>query len=375
MRILYITDALAIWGGLERILVDKANYLAEHYGYQVSIITSEQGSRPVPYALSPKVAHIDLGVNFYQKYRHKGLVRLFAGIKKHDEYRYGLMKQISEFRPDVIVVMRIDLLGDVIKVKRNTPLIFESHSSCNIYIFEDFKLHNRLQYLRFVKKACETDVVVALTKGDASDWENKGCHVACIPNLVNLNTLRVYSRQDSKSAIYVGRFAKQKDLDSLIQIWAIVNEKHPDWTLNLYGEGDGESSLQKTVSEKKINIIIHRPTSQIHNRYIESSFLLMTSIFEPFGLVLPEAMSCGLPVVAFDCPYGPAEIITDGKDGFLIKKRDINEFALRVSQLIEDCNLRVKMGKEAIKTAQRFHKNLIMPKWKSLFEEISKVSK
>jgi glycosyltransferase involved in cell wall biosynthesis len=145
--------------------------------------------------------------------------------------------------------------------------------------------------------------------------------------------------------------------------------------LNLYGEGDGESSLQKTVSEKKINIIIHRPTSQIHNRYIESSFLLMTSIFEPFGLVLPEAMSCGLPVVAFDCPYGPAEIITDGKDGFLIKKRDINEFALRVSQLIEDCNLRVKMGKEAIKTAQRFHKDLIMPKWKSLFEEISKVSK
>jgi glycosyltransferase involved in cell wall biosynthesis len=63
------------------------------------------------------------------------------------------------------------------------------------------------------------------------------------------------------------------------------------------------------------------------------------------------------------------------KDGFLIKKRDINEFALRVSQLIEDCNLRVKMGKEAIKTAQRFHKDLIMPKWKSLFEEISKVSK
>ena len=98
--------------------------------------------------------------------------------------------------------------------------------------------------------------------------------------------------------------------------------------------------------------------------------LLLTSLFEPFGLVLPEAMSCGLPVVSFDCPYGPADIITDGVDGFLIKNRDVQAFADRVCQLIEDKELRVRMGQAAIKSSQRYRADVIMPKWKELFERL-----
>ena len=103
---------------------------------------------------------------------------------------------------------------------------------------------------------------------------------------------------------------------------------------------------------------------------IRSSMLLLTSVYEPFGLVMPEAMSCGLPVVAFDCPYGPADIITDGVDGFLVKNRDINEFADRVCQLIENKELRMRMGQATIKSAQRYRADLIMPKWKDLFEQL-----
>jgi glycosyltransferase involved in cell wall biosynthesis len=105
-------------------------------------------------------------------------------------------------------------------------------------------------------------------------------------------------------------------------------------------------------------------------KYIGSSILLLTSLFEPFGLVLPEAMSCGLPVVSFDCPYGPADIITDGVDGFLIKNRDVQAFADRVCQLIEDKELRVRMGQAAIKSSQRYRADVIMPKWKELFESL-----
>ena len=119
------------------------------------------------------------------------------------------------------------------------------------------------------------------------------------------------------------------------------------------------------------NIHIHEPESTILKRYCESSILLLTSIYEPFGLVLPEAMSCGLPVVAFDCPYGPAEIITDGVDGFLVKGRDVNEFANRVCQLIEDPNLRIQMGRAAIKSSQRFRADLIMPQWQNLFSDLT----
>jgi glycosyltransferase involved in cell wall biosynthesis len=121
----------------------------------------------------------------------------------------------------------------------------------------------------------------------------------------------------------------------------------------------------------KINIHVHQPESSIFQRYIESSMLLLTSLYEPFGLVLPEAMSCGLPVVAFDCPYGPADIITDGVDGFLIKNRDVDAFADRVCQLIESEDLRRRMGKQGVVSSQRYRADRIMPMWDHLFQELT----
>ena len=98
--------------------------------------------------------------------------------------------------------------------------------------------------------------------------------------------------------------------------------------------------------------------------------LLLTSRYEPFGLVLPEAMSCGLPVVSFDCDYGPREIITDGIDGYLVPLANVDLFAERICQLIENPDLRQKMGKAGVLSSQRFSPEKIMPQWKSLFERI-----
>ena len=119
------------------------------------------------------------------------------------------------------------------------------------------------------------------------------------------------------------------------------------------------------------NVIRHQPTTSIDEEYLKSSMLLMTSRFEPFGLVLPEAMSCGLPVVAFNCPYGPADIISDGEDGFLIKKRDINDYVEKVCLLIENKDMRVKMGKAGILSSQRYKASNIMPLWIQLFSQLS----
>ena len=98
--------------------------------------------------------------------------------------------------------------------------------------------------------------------------------------------------------------------------------------------------------------------------------LLLTSIYEPFGLVMPEAMSYGLPVVAFDCPYGPSDIITDGVDGFLVKDRSIEDFANKVCRLIEDEDLRRRMGVAGAKSSLRYSAENIMPLWRNLFESI-----
>ena len=125
------------------------------------------------------------------------------------------------------------------------------------------------------------------------------------------------------------------------------------------------------IEKMKEDIHVYEPSADIMNKYKENSILLLTSLYEPFGLVLPEAMSCGLPVIAFDCPYGPSDIITDGVDGFLIKNRDIEMFADKVCQLIENEELRRRMGKNGIISSQRYRADVIMPKWISLFEELT----
>ena len=160
--------------------------------------------------------------------------------------------------------------------------------------------------------------------------------------------------------MFVGRFTEQKDIDSLLKIWSLVHARHPDWTLEVYGDGD--------ISAPGVQV--HKPVSQMMTCYMESSMLVLTSRYEPFGLVLPEAMSCGLPVVAFDCPYGPGEIITDGVDGFLIKNRDVKAFADRVCQLIEHPELRTRMGQAGIRSSQRYRADVIMPRWKVFFERV-----
>ena len=116
--------------------------------------------------------------------------------------------------------------------------------------------------------------------------------------------------------------------------------------------------------------MIHPAVPDILDKFMESSMLLMTSLYEPFGLVLVEAMSCGIPVIAFDCPYGPSDIIHNGKDGYLVENGNIEAFAERVCHLIENEDLRLKMGQLGILSAQNYRADKIMYKWKQLFEEL-----
>lgn len=203
-------------------------------------------------------------------------------------------------------------------------------------------------------------MVVTLTQGDALEWKKITNKVVVIPNVVHLNQTGKYTNYSSRSIIYVGRDNEQKDLDSLMRIWELVYHKHPEYLLHVYGD----------TSRNTEGVVVHKPTCRMNDVYMNAAALLLTSRYEPFGLVLLEAMSYGVPVVAFDCPYGPSEIITDGVDGFVIKNRNLIEYANRVCQLIEDENLCVEIGKAGIQSSQRYHFELIMPQWTKLFEII-----
>lgn len=371
MRILYVNDAWAIWGGLERVLIEKMNYLADNEGFEIFTITYNQGTHPLPYPLSPKIVHRDLNVHLHHQYRYHGFKKYYYKYRLRKLLIKRLQSEIEVIKPDVIVCPRIELIGCVLKAKGDIVLIYESHCSCK-WISYGYKGLSwpikRYCYIRQVKKV---QMVVALTEGDAIEWRKLTPNVCVIPNVVHLNESDTCSDCTAKHVIFVGRFSKQKDVGSLLAIWTLVHHRHPDWILHIYGGyGDEQDDFLTKISKMDANIRVHEPTSNLIEKYKENSILLMTSCYEPFGLVLPESMSCGLPVVAFDCPYGPADIISDGLDGFLIKNRSINDFADKVCLLIDNKEMRVRMGQNGINTSKRYEADRIMPLWKDLFERI-----
>lgn len=345
-------------GGIERVLVDKMNYLVNH-GHKVYMITSDQGQHSVPYQLDEQVHLLDLQIRFHSQYRFSGWQRLIEGRKLNRLYYLRLKEKLEEICPNIIVCTTSQDVRGLLRIKGNIPLVVESHvnfshpDSCHHQILT---LYNNY----WIRKA---DVVVTLTQGDAKNWSRVSRNVHVIPNIVHLNDTGRYCDCSNKRAVFVGRLVEQKGIPDLIKVWRIVNYRFPDWELDVYGNGEMDSLPE-------IKLFVHPPTENIMEEYINSSMLLMTSVYEPFGLVLPEAMSCGLPVVAFDCPYGPADIITHKSNGFLVSDRDINLYADYVCMLMESPGLRLKMGAVGIKTAQQYHANNIMSQWQRLFSDL-----
>ena len=372
MRILYVTDALAIWGGLERVLVEKANYLATNDRYGMFMLTISQGEHNFPFPLDKKVTHVDLNIPFYAQYQYSGIRRLMSLRRLHHDCRKSIRQQLDTIKPDVIVCPRIEFVKDICSVKGDTPLVFESHSSFWTSRFEGARFLRRLHTWWMNQSAKRVQAVVALTEGDAAEWRKVNMSVYVIPDVVRVRREEV-RREEGKSAVFVGRMSRQKDIGSLLIIWQMVRQRHPDWQLHVYGEkGDIEDYLWQQLQEDGNGITVHPPTTDILDVYQQHAMLLLTSRYEPFGMVLPEAMSYGLPVVAFDCPYGPADIITDGVDGFLIKDHNTRKFVDKVCLLIENEDLRRKMGQMGIKASERYQKDNIMPLWKKLFENLQR---
>ena len=371
MKLLYVLNTLTIHGGIERVITDKLNWLVEYGVFDVCLLTANQGNHPISFPLNPKVECHDLEIMFHQMYRYSGLKRLLQYFKRHQLFRKRMAEWVRTSSPDVIICTRLDYVPDVIKISGLIPVVHESHNSFISYRLERLSLFQKLQIQVCFRALKKVRMIISLSNGDVLEWQKLTSHVQLIPNVVHLNDTGRYSDCHSKSAIFVGRYSYQKDIQSLLKIWGIVHQCYPDWQLHFFGGyGTEQDNLQSQIREKDINIIVNEPTTAIFEEYMKCSMLLMTSRYEPFGLVLPEAMSCGLPVVAFDCPYGPADIISDGVDGFLIKDRSIEEFAKKVCLLMESEDLRRKMGNAGVLSSQRYQASRVMPLWIKLFEDI-----
>ncbi len=365
MKIVYIYPTLATWGGVERILVEKMNLLADYDGYEIHAVTYNQGDHPLSFQLDSRVRHTDLQVRTHAIYRYRGLRRLWEEWKRSRLLSSRLREKLDEIAPDVIVATTNGELTLLCRLKGSTPLVVESHGGYQHLIdYPRLSWRHRHDIRRRYRLLHQADAIVTLTEQDASKWRTDYPQVHVIPNVVHLNPTDRLSTQQQKRIIFVGRLAEQKGIPELMAVWRMTHRRHPDWQLMMFGEGDHDY-----VRRLADGLQVSPPVKNIFDQYCNCSVLVLTSRWEPFGLVIPEAMSCGLPVVSFEGD-GPSNIITDGVDGYLVANRDTGILADRLCQLIEDETLRRRMGEAAVQSAQRYTAANIMPMWKELFETI-----
>ena len=189
------------------------------------------------------------------------------------------------------------------------------------------------------------------------------------PLTINVKEL---SKLENERFVAVGRLSAEKNWPAMIEIWAKVLVRHPEWKLDIYGDGKLRDSLQKRIDAMGLQgkVTLCGADPDIAARMAQASGLLLTSEREGFGLVLIEAAACALPLVSSACPVGPLELIEDGVSGFLLPCGDTDAFVEAVCRLIEDRELRLRMGRNALEMSRKFSLDKVMGRWLELFRSL-----
>lgn len=376
MKITYIYTALVTKGGADRVITNKANWLAEH-GYDVMIVTDTQLGRKPVYPLSDKVVLHDLAIDFSLEYGHSLPIRAFWYFWLMYKYKKLLTDVLTKRKSDIVITTLGRDLDFLTQINDGSVKIGESHIarqfSRNFHLMEQkgglHKIIAKIWRKKQERNVSQLDALVLLTNEDAKSWEGV-TSTYVIPNPTPFYPTESSSCKSQK-VICVGRLNEQKGYEYLIEAWALIHKRHPEWILNAYGSGEIRHRLQSMIDHKGItdSLILNDLTANILDKYMESSIYVMSSRFEGFPMVLLEAMSCGLPCVSFDCPNGARDIIEDGKNGFLVEYLNVEQLADKVCLLMENELLRKEMGKCAKERIKKYEPDDIMKLWTSLFDK------
>ncbi len=375
MRIAYCIDSINNVGGIQRVTVAKANALVEVPGNEVFILFADHSGERV-LDVSPKVRVVDLGVDYY-KDDWKSRWNVLKGIViKRSLHRRRLEEVLHEVNPDILVSVGQSEKNFLPRIQGKWATVREIHYVKDYRwkaaqsIFDKILAFggDLLDYSFNIKKY---DRIVVLTHEDKElNWKDNP-KVAVIPNPVEVRSGHI-SALNEKRIIAVGRLVQQKNFASLVNAFSLVAMRHPDWRLDIFGDGPEKSRLQTLISSLGLDdkIRLRGNTNRVIEEMVGSSMLVMTSKFEGFGVVLIEAMSVGLPVVSYACPCGPKDVITNGKDGFLVPPEDEMVLAERLCSLIENDSMRREMGQEALENVKRFSIETVVAQWMDLFRKL-----
>lgn len=363
MKLLYITNQISAAAGLERVLSIKASTLADSFGYDVHIITLNQGNQELFYKFSDKITQHDLKVPINK-------------IGYLYQYAKQVKTKVKEIKPDVISVCDDGIKGFYLPIILNAscPIIYERHASKYISVNSKgwkakFKFYIFSKLMHWGAKSFDSFVV--LTENNVKEWQLNNIEV--IPNPLSFYPSET-SSLINKKIIAVGSHYHQKGFDMLLNIWASLSSKFHDWELDIYGKFDTEKTYIKLAKSLGIEhrVHFHMPVKNIGDKYKEASIYAMTSRSEGFGMVLTEAMAYGVPCISFDCPSGPRDIISNNEDGFLVPNSERDTYTHKLELLMENERLRINMGKAARLKAKKYLPNSIMQQWHHLFTNLTK---
>lgn len=358
MNIIYVIEDYSENGGVERIVSDKANTLFAQYNHNVTVISVYLDNRKEQFKLNEGVNLIHLDVPFAKR-TNNSLLRLLSRLYTIFIAIIRLNKAIKGLHPDIIFFTTT--LGAILLPFCHTKArkIYESHLARNYNPF------NKLFFLTELR----AERIICLTSGDAKEYKYAK-RVDIIPNYISdvKSHVEDYS---IKKAIAVGRLEYQKGFDILIDCWKEISKQHPDWQLDIYGEGSYKEELQQQIDSLQLGdkVKLCGRNKNIIEVYPQYSLHLMTSRYEGLPMTLIEAQACGLPSVVFNFQYGASDIVSDGCNGLIIEQGNRKLFIEAAMKMMSSEELRKEYGNNAIETGKRYSKENIFRKWIQIINE------
>lgn len=376
MKLIYCIASVHHPGGMERVLLNKLCWFVRQGGYDLTVVTTDQSGLPPFYAFPPEVKMIDLDINYAVDNQRSPLAKIVSYFRKRRLHRKRLSRLLLKERADLVVSLYPSESSFIPRIRDGSKKVLELHYN------KFFRLqYNRRGLLRLADRfrtwqderiVRRFDQFVVLTHEDAAYWGALP-NLTVIPNAAIQTDTPQADTRNSHRVIAVGRLDYQKGFDRLIEAWNLLPVAlRETWNLAIFGQGEWQEKLTQQIRHLHLeeSVRIYPPTTEIAQAYASSAFLAMSSHYEGFPMVMIEAMSCGLPVVTFDYPCGPKDIIRDGENGFLVKEGDIEGLSQALGRMMTDEDLRICLGKTARLVLDTYRENTIMQQWTQCFQKL-----
>lgn len=380
MKITYILNGMFNSAGMERVVSNKAQFLTSR-GHRITIITANQAGKPYFYRVPDSVIKIDFGLDSFEYDGKPIVVKVFSFLKKEKAFKKKLGKFLKDFPQDVVVTLEDKFIPMLVQLApEGTVLVAENHfnqfafkqlgKSVNRNFVQRIVYGLRSKYVQYCYHG-RLDAYVLLTHEDYEYRSGNKRNVYVIPNSTMYDKSKV-AALNNKVVMTVGRLTYQKGYERLLESWSLVHKVYPEWSLQLYGDGEDRLKLIELCKKYCIDnsVVFFSPTPQIQERLLDASIYVMTSRFEGLPMTLIEAMSLGLPLVSFDCKTGPKDVIKNGYNGFLIHEGDIKSLAEYLMKLMKDEDLRLKMGHNSKIEGEKYSHEHIAELWENLFNNL-----